>query len=143
MCHVWLTIGSPIHCRCGGGWLELHRCTNPVAYVYVLPGHLFLRYRPQHPWLSVSGEVERRSLYAKIHVLKNHCSLTYDVVFWSVTAWIATSAVILATAPKTDAEFVFTTFTNETGWPDGVAWMLGLLQSAVSYSQLVKTRSLY
>lgn len=52
-------------------------------------------------------------------------------MFWSITAWIATSAVILATAPKTDAEFVFTVFTNETGWPDGVAWMLGLLQSAV------------
>lgn len=54
-------------------------------------------------------------------------------VFWSITAWISTSAVILATAPKTDAEFVFTQFTNETGWPDGVAWMLGLLQSAVLY----------
>ncbi|KAM0693232.1 hypothetical protein Q7P36_006485 [Cladosporium allicinum] len=45
-------------------------------------------------------------------------------LFWSLTAWIATSAVILATAPKTNAEFVFTQFTNETGWPDGVAWML-------------------
>ena len=54
-------------------------------------------------------------------------------VFWSITAWISTSAVILATAPKTDAEFVFTQFTNETGWPDGVAWMLGLLQSAVFF----------
>jgi choline transport protein len=53
-------------------------------------------------------------------------------VFWSLTAWIATSAVILTTAPKTNAEFVFTQFTNETGWPDGVAWMLGLLQSALS-----------
>jgi choline transport protein len=53
-------------------------------------------------------------------------------VFWSLTAWIATSAVIIATAPKTNAEFVFTQFTNETGWPDGVAWMLGLLQSALS-----------
>jgi len=53
-------------------------------------------------------------------------------LFWSLTAWIATSAVILATAPKTSAEFVFTQFTNETGWPDGVAWMLGLLQSALS-----------
>jgi hypothetical protein len=64
-------------------------------------------------------------------------SLTYIAVFWSITAWIATSAVILATAPKTDAEFVFTVFTNETGWPDGVAWMLGLLQSAVLYLQPV------
>ena len=75
-------------------------------------------------------------------MLKDRGQLTEVAVFWSVTAWITTSAVILATAPKTDAEFVFTVFTNETGWPDGVAWMLGLLQSAVIYSQPVKTRSL-
>lgn len=33
---------------------------------------------------------------------------------------------------KTDAEFVFTSFQNQTGWPDGMSWMLGLLQSALS-----------
>ena len=33
---------------------------------------------------------------------------------------------------KTDAEFVFTNFQNQTGWPDGMSWMLGLLQSALS-----------
>jgi hypothetical protein len=77
--------------------------------------------------------VERRSPCVCTQVFEENCSLTCIVVFWSITAWIATSAVILATAPKTDAEFVFTVFTNETGWPDGVAWMLGLLQSAVLY----------
>ncbi|KAM0289403.1 hypothetical protein ACHAO9_006056 [Fusarium lateritium] len=30
------------------------------------------------------------------------------------------------------ARQVFTEFSNETGWPDGVAWILGLLQSALS-----------
>ena len=33
---------------------------------------------------------------------------------------------------KTDAEFVFTDFSNESGWSDGMAWILGLLQSALS-----------
>lgn len=33
---------------------------------------------------------------------------------------------------KTDAKEVFTDFSNETGWSDGVAWILGLLQSALS-----------
>jgi amino acid transporter len=33
---------------------------------------------------------------------------------------------------KTDAKQVFTDFNNETGWSDGVAWILGLLQSALS-----------
>lgn len=35
-------------------------------------------------------------------------------------------------ADKNDAEFVFTSFRNETGWSDGVSWILGLLQSALS-----------
>ena len=42
------------------------------------------------------------------------------------------SIVMLSTSGKTDASFVFTEFENETGWSDGMAWILGLLQSALS-----------
>ena len=35
-------------------------------------------------------------------------------------------------ADHTNAEFVFTDFQNEVGWSDGMAWILGLLQSALS-----------
>lgn len=45
---------------------------------------------------------------------------------------IVISVVLLATSEKTDAKFVFTNFGNETGWPDGMSWILGLLQSALS-----------
>ena len=45
---------------------------------------------------------------------------------------IIISITILATSDKNDANFVFTDFANETGWSDGVAWVLGLLQSALS-----------
>lgn len=31
-----------------------------------------------------------------------------------------------------DGKFVFSTFLNLTGWPDGVAWMMGLLQTQYS-----------
>lgn len=53
-------------------------------------------------------------------------------VFWSLSAFVATAATIVATAPKTSPEFVFTAFTNQTGYSDGTAWILGLLQSALS-----------
>jgi len=102
-----------------------------MAYIHVFPGHLILRDRTQHLRLSIPRQMERRSLYVDPQVSSYRWSLNHVIVFWSVIAWIATSAVILATAPKTDAQFVFTVFSNETGWPDGVAWMLGLLQSAV------------
>lgn len=53
-------------------------------------------------------------------------------VYWSITSVVVISIVLLSTSPKTDAKFVFTNFSNTTGWSDGTAWMLGLLQSALS-----------
>ncbi|KAI0908172.1 choline transport protein [Ustulina deusta] len=53
-------------------------------------------------------------------------------LYWSILAVIVISIVLLATSDKNDARFVFTNFQNETGWPDGLAWILGLLQSALS-----------
>jgi choline transport protein len=40
--------------------------------------------------------------------------------------------VLLSTSSKNDAHFVFADFENTTGWSDGMAWILGLLQSALS-----------
>lgn len=53
-------------------------------------------------------------------------------LYWSLASVVVISIVLLATSPKADAEFVFTNFSNTTGWSDGTAWMLGLLQSALS-----------
>ncbi|TXT07291.1 hypothetical protein VHUM_03461 [Vanrija humicola] len=50
---------------------------------------------------------------------------------WSIIGIIVVSITILATSRGNfqDAKFVFATFYNETGWPDGMAFILGLLQS--------------
>ncbi|KAF2797977.1 amino acid transporter [Melanomma pulvis-pyrius CBS 109.77] len=53
-------------------------------------------------------------------------------LYWSLTAVVIISITILVTSDKNDAKFVFTDFANETGWSDGVSWILGLLQSALS-----------
>lgn len=53
-------------------------------------------------------------------------------VYWSIFGVLVTSIVLLAKSSKTDARYVFTSFNNETNWPNGVAWILGLLQSALS-----------
>ncbi len=39
---------------------------------------------------------------------------------------------LLATSRKTEAKYVFTNFENITGWGNGVSWILGMLQSALS-----------
>jgi choline transport protein len=53
-------------------------------------------------------------------------------VYWSVLGVVVISITLLATSQKSSPKFVFTEFNNETGWTPGVAWMLGLLQSALS-----------
>jgi choline transport protein len=57
-------------------------------------------------------------------------------LYWSVFGCAVISLVLLACAGShddfTSAEFVFTSFANETGYSDGIAWILGLLQSALS-----------
>lgn len=58
--------------------------------------------------------------------------LLTSLVFWSITACVVISITILSTSSKNTGAFVFTDFSNSTGWSDGVAWIIGLLQSALS-----------
>ncbi|KAJ5722217.1 hypothetical protein N7488_000252, partial [Penicillium malachiteum] len=52
---------------------------------------------------------------------------------WSIGGFIIVSITVLACASPdyNTAYFVFCDFVNSTGWPDGVAWMLGLLQGGL------------
>ncbi|CAI6088268.1 unnamed protein product [Clonostachys chloroleuca] len=52
---------------------------------------------------------------------------------WSLAGFLIISIAALARAAPdyATAEFVFATFINTTGWPDGVAWLLGLLQGGL------------
>lgn len=55
-------------------------------------------------------------------------------ISWSIAGFVIISITVLACASPdyNSAEFVFGNFLNETGWPDGLAWLLGLLQGALS-----------
>ncbi|KAJ5612272.1 hypothetical protein N7510_005466 [Penicillium lagena] len=52
---------------------------------------------------------------------------------WSIGGFAIVSITILACASPdfNSAYFVFCDFVNKTGWPDGVAWLLGLLQGGL------------
>lgn len=57
---------------------------------------------------------------------------TKAAFYWSVTGFAIISITILSTASPDyqSGQFVYGQFTNQVGWPDGVAWLLGLLQGA-------------
>ena len=54
-------------------------------------------------------------------------------ITWSIAGWAIISITVLACATPNynSANFVFREFLNETGWPDGIAWLLGLLQGGL------------
>ncbi|XXG95299.1 hypothetical protein Hte_001560 [Hypoxylon texense] len=59
---------------------------------------------------------------------------TKAAFFWSLTGFAVISITILACASPNyqSGAFVYGEFINEVQWPDGLAWMLGLLQGAFS-----------
>lgn len=54
-------------------------------------------------------------------------------IIWSISGFAIISITVLACATPdyNSAKVVFTDFRNETGWPDGIAWLLGLLQGGL------------
>ena len=59
--------------------------------------------------------------------------LNRAAITWSIAGFVIISITVLACATPnySSASFVFTDFINETGWPDGIAWLLGLLQGGL------------
>lgn len=57
---------------------------------------------------------------------------TKTALIWSIIGWILISITVLACASPNyeSGHVVYGTFINTTGWPDGLAWLLGLLQGA-------------
>lgn len=54
-------------------------------------------------------------------------------IIWSLAGFVIISITVLACASPNynSGDFVFRGFINETGWPDGIAWLLGLLQGGL------------
>lgn len=54
-------------------------------------------------------------------------------IIWSIAGFVVISITVLACASPdySSGDFVYRSFINETGWPDGVAWLLGLLQGSL------------
>jgi amino acid transporter len=56
-----------------------------------------------------------------------------SAIVWSVSGFVVISITVLACASPNynSADLVFQQFQNETNWPDGIAWLLGLLQAGL------------
>lgn len=54
-------------------------------------------------------------------------------IIWSISGFVVICITVLACASPdyNDGDFVYGEFLNTTGWPDGIAWLLGLLQGSL------------
>ncbi|KAK8922925.1 Choline transport protein [Metarhizium anisopliae] len=52
----------------------------------------------------------------------------HGAFMWSIGGFVIVSITVLACASPdfNSAYFVFCNFINQTGWPDGIAWLLGV-----------------
>lgn len=60
--------------------------------------------------------------------------ITQTAFIWSLTGFVVISITVLACAAPNyqSGQFVYGNFLNQVGWPDGFAWLLGLLQGALA-----------
>ena len=106
--------------------------------VIYTPGHAqdhIVLYHPEfelHPWqvwlIYVAWTLIAFVVNAFMNSLLPYINRTAFI--WSIGGFaiICITVLTCASPDYASAEFVFTEFINETGWPDGIAWLLGLLQ---------------
>lgn len=122
----WINVGGWIALSATGGLLSSQLIVGLIALMHAnyesQRWHQFLIYIAY----SVLGFLIN-AFATPLLPLANKASF-----FWSMLGFVVISIVVLATAaPKfADAKWVFGNFLNETGWPNGIAWLLGLLQGS-------------
>lgn len=59
--------------------------------------------------------------------------ITRGAFIWSISGFVIISITLLACSHGhyNSGDLVFREFINTTGWPDGIAWLLGLLQGGL------------
>jgi amino acid transporter len=117
------------------GWVALS-ATGPllgstfiVNIIYLFhPGY---EYQAWHQFLIYIG-FAAISLFINAFLTRLLPIFTQAAFFWSITGFAVIVITVLACkAPDFQTgEFVYGEFINNVGWPDGMAWLLGLLQGA-------------
>ena len=128
------------------GWLALSATGGLLSSGFILNVAVLYHenYEPQ-PWhqFLIYNAVTVIALIVNSFLTRILPYLTKAAFFWSITGFIVISITILACASPNyqSGSFTYTYFINETGWPDGLAWLLGLLQGAFSLTGTFFIRS--
>ncbi|SPO25753.1 related to GABA permease [Ustilago trichophora] len=155
LCHIFPTIGGQYHWAYA---MAPSRIRAPVAYFAGFIGTTgWIALASSAPLYASSTVIGLISIYKPDYVpgiwltfviymaITVYCCLinifgarlldrmNQTALLWSVCGavivFVTCLAVPSAQGHRASASFVFTEFVNLTGWPDGVAWMIGLIQA--------------
>ncbi len=129
------------------GWLALSASGGLLSSGFILNAVALFHedYEPQ-PWHQFLIYIVTTVIALIINAFFTRILpyLTKAAFFWSLTGFVVISITILSCASPNyqTGKFVYTNFINTTGWPDGLAWLLGLLQGAFALTgkMLYQTR---
>ena len=117
------------------GWIALSATGGLLGSQFVIGVISFWNenYEP-HPWhqFLIYLAITLVAFLINAFATKLLPLITQTAFIWSIAGFAIISITLLACAsPKYQSgSFVYTDFINETGWPDGFSWLLGLLQGA-------------
>jgi len=123
----WINVGGWIALTATGGLLGSQLVVGVIALMNtdytVKRWHQFLIYIGYNMFAFLVNAFGNRLLDTF-----NKAAIT-----WSISGFVIICITVLACASPnySSAEFVFGNVINQTGWPNGVAWLLGLLQGGL------------
>ncbi|KAK5163909.1 uncharacterized protein LTR77_010304 [Saxophila tyrrhenica] len=119
------------------GWVALVATNSSLASTLIInmisllhPGTY--EYHRWHQFLIYLG-ITSTSFAVNAFMQKLLPQVNGVALAWSIAGFMIISITVLACAAPDYAtgEYVFATWINETGWPDGIAFLLGLLQGGL------------
>ncbi|KAK0776896.1 hypothetical protein LTR91_018979 [Friedmanniomyces endolithicus] len=124
------------------GWINVFGWMALVATAGLLGSQLIIGiislYNPDYipePWHQFLIYIGYNLVAALLNAFGNHLLpyINKTAIIWSISGFAIICITILACATPNynSGDLVYRNFINNTGWPDGVAWLLGLLQGGL------------
>ncbi|KAH7122089.1 amino acid/polyamine transporter I [Dactylonectria estremocensis] len=125
----WITMIGWILCAAAGIFATAMQIQSWA--ILFSKGYVYERW---HTSLIVIGLTSFYTLFS-IYEIKRLHYLIFVAMFCHIFGYFATSIYLLVHVnPKNSAEYVFTDFTNMSGWDSpGIAWSIGLMTSAIGF----------
>ncbi|KAJ6783030.1 hypothetical protein PWT90_01852 [Aphanocladium album] len=122
----WINVSGWVALSATGGLLASQFIMNIIVLL-----HSNYETKPWHQFLLYSA-ITLIALLINTFLTRLLPYLTKAAFFWSIAGFVIISITVLACASPNyqSASWVYGEFFNRSGWPDGLAWLLGLLQGA-------------